>query len=178
MSITLEQKLKALREVENIYALSKKWQRSVPDEKRPNWERIADNVLRRALGKPITEPRERVSVRASTRHHEQDPRTARVVERTLRNGLVHPDVLHSYSSGVVRDDVPAPRARRALPRADTPSVRHLVQHGATDLHYPSGHMQGLGFVPRQHEAAKHVQLESAGPAQEASVPTTASVHYS
>ena len=32
-SITLEEKLKASKEVESIYALAKKWQRLTPDEK-------------------------------------------------------------------------------------------------------------------------------------------------
>ena len=48
-SITLEEKLKAIREVESIYALAKKWQRLTPDEKRPNWERIADAVLQKLV---------------------------------------------------------------------------------------------------------------------------------
>ena len=38
-------------------------------------------------------------------------------------------------------------------------VQHFVQHGASDLHYPAGHLQGFGFVPKSHEVASHVQLE-------------------
>ena len=31
--------------------------------------------------------------------HEHAPREARLIERTLRNGIVHPDVLHSFRHG-------------------------------------------------------------------------------
>ena len=53
MPITLEAKLKALREVESIYALAKKWKKLTPDEKPPNWERLADGVLKKALSEPV-----------------------------------------------------------------------------------------------------------------------------
>ena len=159
--ITLEQKLKALREVESIYALAKTGQRLTPDEKRPNWERIADAVLKRAIGQPVAGPPHSLDVREDAMHHEHDRRSAAVIERTLRNGLVHPDVLHAYSSGVNRDPPGKPRVRKLRPKADTPYVRHFVQYGATAIHSPGGHLQGYGFVPRQHEAAKHILLEPA-----------------
>ena len=37
--------MKAMREVERIYALAKTWHRLVPNEKRPNFEAAADAVL-------------------------------------------------------------------------------------------------------------------------------------
>ena len=42
----MEAKLKALKEVEQIYRLSKKWRRNMPDEKRPDFERMADERAR------------------------------------------------------------------------------------------------------------------------------------
>ena len=45
----MEAKLKALKEVEQIYRLSKKWRRNMPDEKRPDFERMADRVFRQAI---------------------------------------------------------------------------------------------------------------------------------
>ena len=175
-SITLEEKLKAIREVESIYALAKKWQRLTPDEKRPNWERIADAVLKRALSKPVLGEPRRIHLKSGSMHHDQDPTTARIVERTLKNGIVHPDVLHSYSSGVTSSRV-RPRRPRMPPVRDTPPVRHLVQHVATDLHYPSGHLQGYGFVPREHVVASHVQLENTAAQAQGVVPSTAKASY-
>ena len=96
MPISLDEKLKAIREVESIYALSKKWQRLTPGEKRPNWERLADAVLKKAMGQPLAGPPEPLNVQDDKMHHEHSPRSARVIERTLRNGVVHPDVLHHY----------------------------------------------------------------------------------
>ena len=124
-------------------------------------ERIADAVLKRVIGQPVEGPPHSLDVREDARHHEHDRRSAAVIERTLRNGIVHPDVLHRYSSGVSRDRPARRRVQRKAPKADTPNVRHFVQYGATDIHYPHGHLQGYGFVPRQHEAAKHILLEPA-----------------
>jgi len=173
MPISLEGKLKALREVENIYRLSKKWQRLTPNEKRPNWERIADAVLRKALNEPIQAPPESLDVRHDQQMHQHSPRSARAIERTLRNGVVHPDVLHSF-----RADKQIRGRRRIFhekkpPLADTPAAIHYVQHGHSDLAYPSGHLQGFGFVPSDHEVASHVQLEDSVKPVEEAVPTKA-----
>ena len=177
MSISLEAKLKALQEVEQIYRLSKKWQRLTPDEKRPNWERIADAILRKALNKPLAAPPEPLQVQASRWQHEHSPRSARVIERTLRNGIVHPDVLHSYRNDAGDEGRPVVRYSKPVPRADTPAAQHVVQHGHSDLSYPSGHLQGYGFVPSDHSVNSHVQLEPAG-GDATSVPTKATASYS
>ena len=185
MSISLETKLKALREVESIYRLSKKWQRLTPDEKRPNWERIADAILKKALGTPVQARPAGLNVQRGRQHHTHSPRSAHVIERTLRNGVVHPDVLHSYRNDKVEHGSTRVRYEKPTPRAHSLPAQHFVQHGGSDLQYPSGHLQGYGFVPRNHEAASHVQLESAGEGntmpdrpvyQPVAEPTAPSVH--
>ena len=50
----MEAKLKALKEVEQIYRLSKKWKRNMPDEKRPDFERMADAGRWRPLAATTT----------------------------------------------------------------------------------------------------------------------------
>ena len=40
-----------------------------------------------------------LNIRDGKLMHEHDSRTARVIERTLKNGIIHPDVLHSFQSG-------------------------------------------------------------------------------
>ena len=177
MPISLEAKLKAIREVENIYALSKKWQRLTPGEKRPNWERLADAVLKKAMDQPLETPAEPLNVHGGM-HHEHSPRSARVIERSLRNGVVHPDALHAYSCGHVFEGRPLPRRRPVRPAPEDPPAQHYVQHGATDLHYPSGHLQGFGFVPSQHEVPSHVRLESAQVKAAEPVPTKSVTSYS
>ena len=44
------EKVSAYREAQNILALGQKWQRLTPGERRPNFERSAKNILRRAVG--------------------------------------------------------------------------------------------------------------------------------
>jgi len=49
MVLTREQKHKAFLEAKSTLELGKKWQRLVPGERRPNFERAAANTLRKAL---------------------------------------------------------------------------------------------------------------------------------
>ena len=155
-AVSLDEKLRYLREIENIHRLSKK----VLPPPGTTWARIADKHLQRALGMPLQGERTAVDVRRGRHMHQHSPRTARVVERTLRNGVIHPDALHSYRNDSV---TVVPKARqfvqRIPPKHDDHGVIHYVQHGSTDLQYPHGHLQGYGFVPRSHEVASHVQLE-------------------
>ena len=58
---------------------------------------------------------------------------------------------------------------------DDHDVVHYVQHGSSDLIYPHGHMQGVGFVPREHQVVSHVPLDdSARPVSDV-VPSKGSV---
>ena len=170
--------MKAMREVERIYALAKTWHRLVPNEKRPNFEAAADAVLKRALNEPLKPSRAQLNIRDGALMHQHSPRTARVLERTLRNGVVHPDALHAYSCGHVLEGRDRPTRRRVRPAPQDPPAQHFVQHGATDLHYPSGHLQGFGFVARQHEVASHVRLESSQVKAAEPVPTKSVSSYS
>ena len=173
--ITLEQKLRYLREIENIHRLSKK----VLPPRGKTWAQIADGHLKKALGMPVREPAAALNITRGQYKHLHSPRTARMVERTLRNGIHHPDLLHSYRGDnvqTVRDD-PVVYHKKPQMTADTPDVMHYVQHGGTDLEYPDGHLQGFGFVSRTHDFASHVPLEQAGEA-DATVPTTAKGSYS
>ena len=169
--ISLDEKLRYLREIENIHRLSKK----VLPPRGPTWARIPDKPLQRALGMPIKGETQHFTLQPGGYMHEHSPRTARAVERTLRSGLIHPDALHSY-----RNDGPkAPPVRRwtpkPKPREHDQDVIHYVQHGSQDLVYPHGHLQGYGFVPSTHGTPSHVQLEdSVRPVQD-TVPTKGGV---
>jgi len=154
-TVSLEEKLRYLKEIENIHRLSKK---VLPPEG-TTWARIADQHLKKALGMPLREPPSTLNVQRSKHMHQHSPRTARVIERTLRNGMIHPDALHSYRNDKVAEGKEFVFYDKPQPRADTPNVIHYVQHGSADLTYPHGHMQGYGFVPSEHQVASHVQLE-------------------
>ena len=129
--VSLEQKMRYLKEVENIYRLSKK----VLPPAGKTWSQIADQHLQRALNLPVREGVEPLRVRPGRMHHLHSPRTARLVERTLRNGVVHPDVLHHYRGDNMQSVRSDPLVQHSRPRltADTPDVMHVVQHSAHDL---------------------------------------------
>ena len=158
--VSLDEKLRYLREVENIHRLSKK----VLPPQGTTWARIADKHLQRALGMPLQGERTAFDVRRGRHMHQHSPRTARVVERTLRNGVIHPDALHSYRNDGITKGKARQFRQRIAPKQYDQDVIHYVQHGSTDLEYPHGHLQGFGFVPRQHEINSHVKLKT-GPTE-------------
>ena len=97
--ITLDQKLKYLKEVEGIHALSRK----VRPPAGKSWRDIADARFRHVMGQPILEPQASpMQVRSGKLHHEHDARSARLIERTLKTGIVPDHVLHSYHTGMER----------------------------------------------------------------------------
>ena len=95
MVLSREQKHKAYLEAERILQLGKKWQQLVSGEKRPNFEKAAAEVLRRALGHKTSDHRHNLHI-SNGLMHQHGPNEARLIERTLRSGIAHPDVLHSF----------------------------------------------------------------------------------
>ena len=175
----MDAKLKALKEVEQIYRLAKKWRRNMPDEKRPDFERMADHVFRKAMAMPHRERVMPVDVRAGGHMHEHDPRSAALIERTLKTGDYGPDALTSYTSGRVLAGKRRQQFRRPARQPRDLGVRHVVQ-GTDDLQYPSGHMQGQGFVPSMHDGQlTHTKLRPVrGQSAPTALPTTDSIKTS
>ena len=183
--ITLEQKLRYLKEVDSIHALGRK----VKPPRGKSWSDIAEARLRHVMGLPIREPAaEPMQLKGGGMHHEHSPRSARIIERTLKTGMLPSHVLRSYHTGesVMRDtrfkfrNVHVPKE---MLRRDDARVQHFVQHvgGDSDLDYPHGHMQGEGFVPRHHGVNSHIAIGD-GPQQMAmQIPTkdgaAAGSHY-
>jgi hypothetical protein len=164
--ITLEQKLRYLKEVENIYRLSKKTR----PPKGKSWASIADSRLRHVMRLPIRESAgQTLTVRPGKRHHEHSPRSARILERTLKNGVVPPGILHSYREGVGTGGRIKDRPEPEPLRQDELPVQHFVQHSDSDLPYPHGHLQGFGFVPREHTVNSHIRLQTGGATPDAQV---------
>ena len=182
--LTVEQKMKAMREVQEVYALGKKWRRNLPDEKRPDFEGMADRIMSRALGLPTIEgPRStREPIYEAAHMSLQDPRTAALVERTLKNGMYHPDVLHSFQSDRTTVHAEPPRPMNVntagLPDphlfVEMPGVMHV--HPS---HQSRGGPDGDHFVPsvHEHESSFELSMPSA-PAQGVITNATPDTHYS
>jgi len=172
--ITLEQKLRYLKEVDSIHALGRK----VKPPRGKSWSDIAEARLRHVMGLPIREPAaEPMQLKGGGMHHEHSPRSARIIERTLKTGMMSPEVLRSYHTGEETRDTRFRFADVYVPkemlRRDDARVQHFVQHigSDSDLDYPHGHMQGEGFVPRHHDINSHIAIGD-GPQQMAmQVPT-------
>ena len=134
---------RAFREAREIMKLGEKWQELMPGEKRPNFERAAKEVLRRALGHRVVKNQEALDIKEGGLMHEHAPREAHLIERYLKSGTVHPDVLHSFVHGDVHAD-PQPDPRPEVgDMEDLPDFDVVVPH-SEDLHYPGHFHVGTG----------------------------------
>ena len=180
--LTIEQKMKAMREVQEIYAIGKKWRRNLPDEKRPDFEGMADRIMSRALGAPTVQQEPREPIYEAARHWEQDPRTAALVERTLKNGMYHPDVLHSFQSDRTTHRADPPRPMN-VNTVGLPDPHLFVTHPGVMHVHPShesrGGPDGDHFVPsvHEHESMQELTMPSV-PAQGVITNATPDTHYS
>ena len=127
MVLTQAQQHDAYREARDILKLGEKWQELMPGEKRPDFKRAAREVLKRALGHKVERNEQPLDIHEGEMH-EHAPREAALVERYLRSGTVHPDVLHSY-----RNDKITPG--RSYPFYDTPAPRVAARE---DIPCPGG----------------------------------------
>ena len=64
---------RAFREAREIMKLGEKWQELMPGEKRPNFERAAKEVLRRALGHRVVKNEEALDIKEGGLMHEHAP---------------------------------------------------------------------------------------------------------
>ena len=161
MVLTRAQKQDAYREARQIMKLSEKWQELMPGEKRPNFERAAQDVVRRAIGHRVERNEAPLDVHGGYMH-EHGAREARLLERFLRSGTVHPDALHSFVHGRERVGAPdvAPPAQDDL--NDLPDFDLYVQNLHEDLTYPGHYNPSTGeFLDSQHEPPVAQELKSA-----------------
>ena len=74
----------------------KKW-RMVPDERKPDFKRAARVIMQRALGHETVGKEPELQVHSGLMH-EHPEREARLIERTLRNGVVPPQVRRAHQA--------------------------------------------------------------------------------
>ena len=161
MVLSKAEKQDAYREAKQIMLLGEKWQELMPGEKRPNFERAAQEVVRRAIGHKVERNEAPLDVHGGYMH-EHGAREARLLERFLRSGTVHPDALHSFVHGRERVGAPdvAPPAQDDL--NDLPDFDLYVQNLHEDLTYPGHYNPSTGeFLDSQHEPPVAQELKSA-----------------
>ncbi len=145
MVLSKAQKQDAYREAQQIMLLADKWQELMPGERKPNFRRAAQEVLKRALGHRTARDDEALDIHGGLMH-EHGPREARLIERWMRSGAVHPDVLHSFQHGITTVDTQT-RANASADvqlHPDDPDVEVYVHDSGETIHYPSHYEPGTG----------------------------------
>ena len=161
MVLTQAQKHDAYREAQDIMKLSEKWQELMPGEKRPNFERAAQEVIRRALGHKVERNEAPLDIHGGYMH-EHGAREAHLIERYLKSGTVHPDALHSFVQGRERLPQPEPSGPPHDDLDDLPDFDLYVQNLHEDLTYPGHYNPSTGeFLDSQHEPPVAQELRSA-----------------
>jgi hypothetical protein len=173
MVLSKAQKQDAYREAQQILRLSEKWQELMPGERKPNFARAAQEILRRALGHQTKRNEAPLDLHGGLMH-EHKPREARLIERYLRSGTVHPDVLHSFQHNrTTNDPDPLPVSYDLGHDPDLPDFDLYVQDTTEDHDYPSHYEVGAKrFHSSMHVEPPFQELKSQVPAG-----ATMSNHY-
>ena len=134
--ISREERDRAIKEAEAIVRLGKTWQRLEPNERRPNFEAAAAALLRQTLGSRVDSGRRRkFDIKEGGLQHQHREREARLIERTLKNGMYPREVLHSFQTGSVQrkpEKVPI----RTRSTDDLPEFSVHVLDRTYNLHAP------------------------------------------
>ena len=169
MSMSEAQQRDAYHEAQAILRLDKSWQDLMPGERRPNFKRAAREIVRRALGHKVRRNEKPLNIHGGLMH-EHEPREARLIERTLKNGHHDPSILHSFQLGSKSERHDEPR--NVQPKAyddgsdpDLPDFEVFVHDTAETRDYPSHFEPGTGMYHSSvHEHPTHVEVPLSAPA--------------
>ena len=165
MHVNSRRHFQPLKEIQRLGQLSRTWQRNLPDEQRPAFEqaqlKLIDQYVRR--GERARFPKQDPIEIHNGLMHEHDSRSARVLDRTLHNGIIPHAVARSFRDGSREDKIDEPHWRRPVPmleqRAHLPSVDVFLQH-KEDTHEVGyfNHKSGA-FVPQQSDFQSHIEVK-------------------
>ena len=158
MSMSEAQKRAAYHEAQHILRLDKKWQELMPGERKPDFRRAAREVIRRALGHKVHKNEQPLDIHSGLMH-EHKPREAALIERTLRNGMTPPSVLHSFQHGVQPSRAEMPKDYTTGEDPDLPDFDVFVHNASQIIDYPSHYEPGTDtFHSSVHEPPEHAQV--------------------
>ncbi len=169
MSMTEAQQRDAYYEAQAILRLEKSWQDLMPGERKPNFKLAAREIVRRALGHKVTRNQKPLNIHNGLMH-EHDEREAHLIERTLKNGMHDPSILHSFQLGSKRTRHTEPREVQpsTYDAGDDPNLPdfELFAHDpATTIDYPSHFEPGTGvYHSSVHDVPSHVEVPINAPA--------------
>jgi len=165
MSMTEAQKRDAYHEAQHILRLDKKWQHLMPGERKPDFKRVAREIIRRALGQKVQRNQAPLDLHGGLMH-EHKPREAALIERTLKNGMYDPSLLHSFQLGT--KEIP----RRQVQQDATieqgsmlPDFEVFVHSHGTTIDYPSHYEPGTDtYHSSVHDPPEHAEVPMKVPA--------------
>ena len=159
MSLSREEKYAALQEAQRILQLEQKWRRLVPDEPKPDFKRAARVILQRALDHKTVPAEPDLQIHNGLMH-EHDSREARLIERTLRSGFIHPEVLRSF-----RDGARAPTTKPLIQaiigsRTPVPAGEYSDFQLNTDTSDLQPHFHDIYYPQEELEFPTHINVRS------------------
>ena len=163
MSMSEAQKLDAFREAQQILRLDKTWQRLMPGERKPDFRRVAREIIRRALGHQVRRNEAPLNLHGGLMH-EHNPREAALLERTLKSGMHDPSLLHSFQLGAVPIRQRPERVKHVIDDPELPDFEVFVHDHGTTIDYPSHYEPGTDtYHSSVHEPPEHAEVP--GPPQ-------------
>ncbi len=154
-----------IKEIKRLGQLARTWQRLIPDERRPAFEeaqlRLIDKFVRRGVEhQPLKQ--DPIDMHNGLMH-EHDARSARLIDRTLRNGCMPHGAALSFRDGSREAPINEPYWRSEAPvleqRDHLPEVDVYTQHTHHDEHEVSHFdSKSMKFVPHQALPAKHIEV--------------------
>ncbi len=162
MSLSEAAKHDAYMEAQHILRLDKKWQQLMPGERKPDFRRVAREIIRRALGHKVRRNEAPLEMHDGLMH-EHKPREAALIERTLKNGMHDPRILHSFQRGA--EEVSQRPEQHEIADDGLPDYEVFVHdHGAT-INYPSHYEPGTGvYHSSVHAPPEHAVVPMQVPA--------------
>ena len=154
-----------IKEIKRLGQLARTWQRLIPDEKRLAFEeaqlKLIDKYVRRGVEhQPLKQ--DPIELHNGLMH-EHSARSARLIDRTLRNGCVPHGCALSFRDGSREAPIDEPYWKSDAPvleqRDHLPQVDVYLQHTHQDQHEISHFDSKSGsFVPQQSLAPEHIQV--------------------
>jgi len=167
MHVNARRHRQPLKEIQRIGQLARTWQRNIPDEQRPAFEqaqlRLIDEYIRKGE-RARRKPQEPIEI-TNRLMHEHDARSARILDRTLRNGIVPHAAALSFRDGSREEKLDEPHWRRVVPpleqRAHLPTVDVFLQHNEDQHDVSHFNSNTQAFVPSMEEHVVHHEVQIA-----------------
>ena len=156
-----------LKEIQNLGRISRTWQRNLPDERRPDFEKVQLKLIDEYVRKQDrVRPLRQDPIHMTNRlMHQHDKRSSRILDRTLQNGIIPHEVGLSFRDGSRQQKIAPPWWKQnwdTLEQRDhLPDVE--VFQGHSDDTHPISHFNSKTseFVHHHEQSPARIQVNTA-----------------